>query len=139
MEFLYNLWGFFSKNILQQPAFFIALIVLVGYILLKKPWYDSLAGFIKASVGYLILVAGAGGLVRSFRPILLGLKGQFQVSATVIDPYFGQTAVENALKEIGRPFTQVLILLLIAFIFNILLVRFQKIIKLRALFTTGHV
>lgn len=139
MEFLYNLWGFFSKNILQQPAFFIALIVLVGYILLKKPWYDSLAGFIKASVGYLILIAGAGGLVRSFRPILLGLKGQFQVSATVIDPYFGQTAVENALKEIGRPFTQVLILLLIAFIFNILLVRFQKITKLRALFTTGHV
>ena len=56
MEFLYNLWGFFSKNILQQPAFFIGLIVLVGYILLKKPWYDSLAGFIKASVGYLMPV-----------------------------------------------------------------------------------
>lgn len=139
MHFLYTLWEFFSKNILQQPAFFIGLIVLVGYILLKKPWYDSLAGFIKASVGYLILVAGAGGLVRSFRPILLGLKDQFKVSATVIDPYFGQTAVEGALQQIGRPFTQVLMLLLFAFIFNILLVRFQRYTKLRALFTTGHV
>ena len=32
-----------------------------------------------------------------------------------------------------------MILLLIAFIFNILLVRFQKVTKLRTVFTTGHV
>ena len=74
MEFFYTIWGFFSKNVLQQPAFFIGLIVLVGYILLKKPWYESLAGFIKASVGYLILTAGATGLVSSFKPIIGGLK-----------------------------------------------------------------
>ena len=46
MEFFYAIWGFFSKNVLQQPAFFIGLIVLVGYILLKKPgmnrWPDLL-------------------------------------------------------------------------------------------------
>lgn len=93
MEFFYAIWGFFSKNVLQQPAFFIGLIVLVGYILLKKPWYESLAGFIKASVGYLILTAGATGLVSSFKPIIGGLKERFNVSASMMDPYAGQAAI----------------------------------------------
>ena len=39
----------------------------------------------------------------------------------------------------GKGFGNVMILLLIAFIVNILLVRFRKVTKLRALFTTGHV
>ena len=37
-------WDFFAKNILTQPAYFIGVIVLIGYILLKKPWYECLAG-----------------------------------------------------------------------------------------------
>ena len=139
MEFFYTIWGFFSKNVLQQPAFFIGLIVLVGYILLKKPWYESLAGFIKASVGYLILTAGATGLVSSFKPIIGGLKERFNVSASMMDPYAGQAAIEDALGHIQRSFSSVLTLLLLAFVFNILVVRFQRITKMRALFTTGHV
>ena len=45
----------------------------------------------------------------------------------------------SASAPFGRSFGQVMILLLIAFIFNILLARFQKVTKLRAVFTTGHV
>ena len=44
MDVLMNVWGYFSKNILQQPAFMIGLLVMLGYILLKKTWYDVLAG-----------------------------------------------------------------------------------------------
>jgi PTS system ascorbate-specific IIC component len=133
-------WTFFDRNILTQPAYFIGLMVLVGYILLKRPWYDSLAGFIKATVGYMILVVGSGGLVGNFRPILVGLDERFNLSAVVIDPYFGQNAVTAGLEpEFGRTFSQVMMLLLIGFIFNILLVRFKKITKMRSIFTTGHV
>lgn len=58
----------------------------------------------------------------------------------VIDPYFGQNAVTAGVEEVfGKPFSQVMLLLLIAFIINILLVRFSKVTKLRSLFTTGHV
>ena len=39
----------------------------------------------------------------------------------------------------GRTFGDVMILLLIAFVLNILLVRFQKYTKLRSVFTTGNV
>ena len=140
MNFLMNAWSYFATNILQQPAFMIGLIVMLGYILLKKPWYDVLAGVIKAIVGYLILTVGSGGLVSNFRPVLVGLKDVFQIDAMVIDPYFGQNAVTAGVEEVfGKGFGDAMILLLIAFIVNILLVRFNKFTKLRALFTTGHV
>jgi len=140
MEMLMRGWEYFAVNVLQQPAFMIGLIVMIGYILLKKPWYDVLAGVIKAIVGYLILAVGSGGLVSNFRPVLVGLKDRFNIDAMVIDPYFGQNAVTAGVEEVfGKGFGNVMILLLIAFIVNILLVRFRKVTKLRALFTTGHV
>lgn len=140
MTIIMDIWTYFAKNILQQPAFMIGLIVMLGYILLKKPWYDVLAGVIKAIVGYLILTVGSGGLVSNFRPVLVGLKDVFDIDAMVIDPYFGQNAVTAGVEEVfGKTFGDAMILLLIAFIVNILLVRFSRITKLRALFTTGHV
>lgn len=140
MDIFMNIWTYFATNILQQPAFMIGLIVAIGYILLKKPWYDILAGVIKAIVGYFILAVGSSGLVSNFRPILVGLKDRFNMDAMVIDPYFGQNAVTTGVEEVfGKGFGNAMILLLIAFIVNILLVRFSKYTKLRALFTTGHV
>lgn len=140
LEFLQKIWEFFAANILTQPAYFIGLIVVVGYVLLRRPWYEVLSGFVKATVGYLILIVGSGGLVGNFRPILVGLKGRFNLDAMVIDPYFGQNAVTAGVEEVfGRAFSSVMLLLLIAFIFNILLVAFKKWTKMRAIFTTGHV
>ncbi len=139
MEFLLEIWKWFGSNVLTQPAYFIGLIVFIGYLLLKKPFYEAFAGFVKASVGYLILSVGSGGLVGNFRPILVGLKDRFNLDAMVIDPYFGQNAVQAAMEQVGKTFSQVMILLLIAFIFNLLLVKFNKITKMRAVFTTGHV
>lgn len=140
MEILMKVWTYFADNILKQPAFMIGLIVMLGYILLKKSWYDVLAGVIKAIVGYLILAEGSGGLVKNFRPVLVGLKDVFNIEAMVIDPYFGQNAVTAGVEEVfGKGFGDAMILLLIAFIVNILLVRFNKLTKLRSLFTTGHV
>ncbi|KAF0227148.1 MAG: protein UlaA [Erysipelotrichaceae bacterium] len=139
MDIILKGWTFFATNILTVPAYFIGLIVVVGYVLLRKPWYEVLAGFIKATVGYLILGVGSGGLVNNFRPILVGLKDRFNLTATVIDPYFGQAAVTEGLKVMGKSFTAVMVLLLIAFILNIILVALKKWTKLRSIFTTGHV
>ena len=140
MEILMSAWSYFATNILQQPAWMIGLIVLIGYVLLKKPWYDVLGGTLKAVIGYMILAVGSSGLVNNFRPVLVGLGERFNLDAMVIDPYFGQNAVTAGVEEVfGKPFSQVMILLLLAFIINIVLVRFRKITKLRSLFTTGHV
>ncbi|MFK4566610.1 PTS ascorbate transporter subunit IIC [Enterococcus sp. UD-01] len=140
LAFLLGIWDYFAANILTQPAFLIGFIVLLGYVLLRKPLYESIAGFLKATVGYLILTVGSGGLVNNFRPILVGLKERFNLDAMVIDPYFGQNAVTAGIEEtFGRTFSDTMILLLIAFVMNILLVRFKKYTKLRAVFTTGNV
>lgn len=76
MDILMNIWSYFATNILQQPAFMIGLIVIIGYILLKKPWYDVLGGGIKAIVGYMILaLAPAAG--QQLPPCSGGTEGPF--------------------------------------------------------------
>ncbi len=140
MEFLLSILNFFSVNILQKPAFFVGLIVLVGYILLKKKPQDVFAGFVKATVGYMILDVGASGLVTTFRPILAALNTKFHIGAAVIDPYFGLTAANEKIAEFWPTFTgAAATALLVGFFFNILLVAFRRITKIRTLFITGHI
>ena len=140
MGILNAIWTFFATYILQKPPYMVGFLTLLGYCLMGKKWYDTLAGTLKAIIGMLILSAGSGGLVTNFRPILAGLKDRFNLTAAVIDPYYGQNAVTAGVEEVfGKGFSQVMTLLLIAFIVNILLVRFNKITKCRTLFTTGHV
>ncbi|MDZ7542719.1 PTS ascorbate transporter subunit IIC, partial [Clostridium perfringens] len=139
MDFIVSIWQFFQVNILTQPAFFVGFIVLIGYLLLKRPLYEAFAGFIKATVGYLILNVAAGGLVNNFRPILAGLKDRFNLTAAVIDPYFGQTAAQSAVESVGRSFSMMMLVLLVAFMFNIILVLFRKVTKVRTVFITGHI
>ena len=146
MDILMGVWTWIAKNILTQPAYFIGLIVVLGYALLKKPWYDILAGFIKAVIGYQILMVGSSGLVSAFRPVLVGLESRFNISAMVIDPYFGQNAVQAGMEDAagpafisGKSVSLAKFQLLFAFILNIVLVAFKKWTKCRALFTTGHV
>ena len=139
MDFLMSVWEFFQNNILTKPQFFIGFIVFAGYLLLGKPIYECLAGFIKATVGYMILGVASGGLISNFRPVLAGLKDRFELSAAVIDPYFGQTAAQMSVENVGRSFSMMMMVLLIAFFMNMLLVFFRKYTKIRTLFITGHV
>ena len=79
MGFLTGIWTYFVTNIMTQPAYFIGLIVLIGYALQGKKLHEIIAGFIKATVGYMILLVGSGGLTNSFRPIIVGLKERFNL------------------------------------------------------------
>jgi ascorbate PTS system EIIC component len=139
MEVVMGIWGFFQNNVLTKPAFFVGFIVFIGYLLLRKPVYDALAGFIKATVGYMILNVASGGLVGNFRPILAGLNQRFSLNAAVIDPYFGQAAAQAAVESIGRSFTMMMQVLLISFLWNLLLVFCRKLTKVRTVFITGHI
>ena len=51
MDVLMQAWNFFNDNIFGKPAFFVGILVFIGYVLLKKPVYEAFAGFIKATVG----------------------------------------------------------------------------------------
>lgn len=139
MEVLNTFFTFISNNILTRAELFVGLIVLIGYILLGRKWYETMAGFIKAVVGYMILNVGSAGLVTAFRPILAGLNQKFHLNAVVIDPYFGLNAVNAALENIGLSAAWTMTSLLLAFLWNILLLMFRKVTKLRTLLLTGHI
>ena len=139
MDILISVWEFFQNNVLTKPQFFIGFIVFAGYALLRKPIYECLAGFIKATVGYMILNVASSGLVGNFRPVLAGLKDRFDLTAAVIDPYFGQTAAQQAVENVGRSFSMMMMVLLIAFTVNIVLLAFRRYTKIRTLFITGHI
>lgn len=47
MEVISSVLNWFSSNILQNPAFFVGLLVLIGYALLKKPAHDVSQGLLK--------------------------------------------------------------------------------------------
>jgi len=140
LNILGGIWTFFATYVLQKAPYMVGFLTLLGYALQKKSWYDTLAGTLKAIIGMLILNSASSGLTSVFRPILAGLKERFNLTACVIDPYYGQNAVTAGVEEVfGKGFSQAMTLLLIAFIVNILLVRFNKYTKLRSLFTTGHI
>lgn len=136
---LLEIWKGFFNNIMAEPALFIGFVSLVGYILLRRPAHECFAGFIKTVVGFYILLVGSGGLVSNFRPILAGLAERFQIKAAVIDPYFGWNAVTAAFTKAGWTTSLIMMALLIAFLWNIILVAFSRLTKVRTLFLTGHV
>ncbi len=138
MNVLNAIWYFFNYNIFQKPAFFVGVLVLVGYALLKKSVYECIAGFVKAVVGYMILSVGSGGLVSNFRPILLGLGTRFNLTAAVIDPYYGQVAAEHLIVEVGRTVSLGMSVLIVGFFVNLLLIALKKWTKVRSLMITGH-
>ena len=104
MNVLMSIWTFFANNFLKTPAYFIGLITIVGYILLKKKWYDVFSGFIKATVGYKILLVGSGGLSSTFKPIISALSSKFGIDALVLDTYVGQVAAQSAIETVGKSF-----------------------------------
>ncbi len=138
-NFIISIWQSVFVNIMAEPAIFIGLLVLIGYMLMRKPWYDCFSGFIKAAVGFFILQVGSGGLVSSFRPILTGLNERFGLHAAVIDPYFGFNAVNSAFAKAGWTTSLIMMALLVAFIWNIILVALRDYTKIRTLFITGHI
>ena len=40
MNIIMGIWDFFAANILTQPAYFIGLIVFIGYLLYMKHFQD---------------------------------------------------------------------------------------------------
>lgn len=139
MEFIIDIFTSLFNNIIAKPEFFLALLVFLGYSLLKKSFLESLAGALKAAIGYMILQVGSSGMVQGFNPMLNGLLEKFNLNAAVIDSNFGFAAANEALLSIGESLSSTMFVLLIGFIVNILLVLFKNVTKVRTLYTTGHI
>ena len=54
MQILSAIWNFFATYILQKAPYMVGFLTLVGYCLMGKKWYDTLAGTLKAIIGIAI-------------------------------------------------------------------------------------
>ena len=86
LDVLNAVWTFFATYVLQKAPYMVGFLTLLGYCLMGKKWYDTLAGTLKVIIGMLILNAGSGGLTSTFRPILAGLKDRFNTKQARILP-----------------------------------------------------
>ena len=134
-EQLMNFFMEFVNKFLGQAPLLLGTVVLVGYLLMGKKFYEALAGFIKAFVGFKILQVGTGGLVKTFAPIITALTEKFGIKAFVIDPYFGQTSGVEVLNAVNS-LQYVGYVMIIAFAWNIAIVIFRNQTKIRPLFIT---
>jgi PTS system ascorbate-specific IIC component len=133
-------WNWFVANIFTKPAWFLALMVFIGCLLIKKPIYEAFASFVKALVGYMIFNVASNGMVATFRPILFALNGRFNLQAAVIDPYFGAAPLQKSITEVaGRTMSIATMAMILGFAINVLLVYFKKQTKVRSLMVGGHV
>ena len=136
MQVLVDIWDVFFNQFLTLPQLLLAVVVAIGYILLRRPWVRVLSGAVKTAVGVMILQTGAGALVGTFRPIILKLSEVYGIEGTIIDPYAGLPA---ALDALGDATAWVGYTMMVAFALNIILVLLRRWTKLRAVFLTGHI
>lgn len=125
---------------MAEPALLLGVVAAVGLIALKKPATRVISGFIKTAVGVVILTTGSGQIVGTFRPLIVGMKDVLGITGVIIDPYTTLPAVQEAAKvQIPALMSWVGYTMVLAFLFNIVLVALRKITRIRALFLTGHI
>ena len=94
---LLTIWNFIFSQILAKPQLLLPIIVALGYLLLNRPWTTVVSGFIKTSVGIMILQAGAGLLIGGFLPLIQALTERFGIQGTIIDGYVAFPMATEAL------------------------------------------
>ncbi len=136
----------FFEGFLGEPSIFLGAITLIGYIALKKHPAQVLGGVIKTIVGFRILQAGTGMLVRNFRPILNAFVDRFGIQGVFLSPEGGglpgaTSALEKSVSVNGvhvDGYSWVGYTLVLAFVLNVLFVLLRKVTKMKTVYVTGH-
>ncbi|AZM51355.1 PTS ascorbate transporter subunit IIC [Streptomyces sp. WAC 01529] len=129
MDWLVSSAEFLVNEILSQPAYLIGLITAAGLIALRKPAGQIVGGAIKATLGFLLIGAGATLVVGALAPLgemIQGATGAHGVIPT------NEAIVGIAQERYGA---RVAWLMILGFAVSLLLARFTP---LRYVFLTGH-
>lgn len=129
MDWLVVFPEFIVNEILSVPAFLIGIITAVGLIALRKSAGQVVGGAVKATLGFLLIGAGATLVVASLDP--LGAMIQGATGAQGVIPT-NEAIAGIAQAEYGA---QVSWLMILGFAVSLLLARFTP---LHYVFLTGH-
>jgi ascorbate PTS system EIIC component len=128
MDFVNDVFTFLANNVFGQVPILIGLITLVGLLLQRKRFEDTLAGALRATIGVVILFIGievfTGGLT-SFQTVLADAMG-------TTPPKAERTLAEFLQTQGGT----IALVLTTAFLVHVVLVRLFP--AARYLYLTGH-
>lgn len=118
-----------GNDILTSPAFLLGIISLMGLLALKKPFNKLITGTLKPIVGYIMLGAGAGVIVKNLDPLGKMIEYGFNITGVVPN----NEAITSIAQDIlGK---ETMFILLAGLVINILIARFTK---YKYIFLTGH-
>ncbi|WP_030566590.1 PTS ascorbate transporter subunit IIC [Streptomyces aureocirculatus] len=129
MDWLVSVAKFLVNEILSQPAYLIGLITAAGLLALRRSAGQVVGGAIKATLGFLLIGAGAGLVVAALAPLgemIQGATGAHGVIPT------NEAIVGIAQAEYG---SRVAWLMILGFAVSLVLARCTP---LRYVFLTGH-
>ncbi|MEV5433414.1 PTS ascorbate transporter subunit IIC [Streptomyces sp. NPDC052701] len=129
MDWLIALAEFLVDEVLSQPAYLIGIITAVGLLALKKTAGQIAGGAVKATLGLLLVSAGAGLVTAALDP--LGKMIQGATGAHGVIPT-NEAIAGMAQDRFGA---RVAWLMIAGFLISLLLARFTP---LRYVFLTGH-
>jgi PTS system ascorbate-specific IIC component len=131
MDFLRPILDLIMKDIVGQPALLVGLIAALGLILQKKSFATILAGGVKTTVGYLMIVGGAGMVVGVLLSALSPLiQSAFNLTAPAAEA--GGIGYTAFLQQWGGYAT---VAVALGFVVNLLLARFTR---FKYIYLTGH-
>lgn len=131
MEFL----NFILNHFLKQPTIMIGLLVMVGYILLKKSTTKVLNGTFGAMVGMQLIIFGGSQFAAVFKPITDAVSAKFGIQGYIMDSYAMRATTNEAL---GEMLGMVGYVFMLAFAINLVIVYFGKYTKAKGIFLTGN-
>lgn len=129
MNWFVDVLNFIGLQILNVPAYLVGIIVAVGLIALRKTAGQVVGGALKATLGFLILGAGAGVVVLALEPLgalVLAVTGAEGVVPT------NEVVTALAADQFGAVSAYILSL---GFVLMLVFARFTP---LRYVFLTGH-
>lgn len=129
MDVLLNIANFLVNEILSVPAFLIGIITAVGLAAMGRGVGQVLGGAIKATLGFLLVGAGAGLVTASLEPLGAMITGATGAQGVVPT---NEAIVGIAQDQFG---SQVAWIMILGFVVSLILARFTP---MSYVFLTGH-
>lgn len=121
--------NFIINDVLGTPAILVGLFSLIGLLLQKKSFSDTISGTLKTIMGFLILIAGAGVIATTLTSFSELFVHSFNIQGVVPN---NDVVAAIAQKNFG---TSTAMIMILGMLFNIL---FARITPLKYIFLTGH-
>jgi ascorbate PTS system EIIC component len=116
-------------DIFSQPWVIIALIALLGLIVQRSPLSQTISGTLKATLGFVIIIAATQIIIGALRPIEQMLMEGFGLEGFVPQD---ELVVAGVAAELG---SETALIILFGFIINLILAR---LLPWKYIYLTGH-